>query len=221
MDLLIENFFNIKIMSEAFPFLVRGLKTTLLLCVIVIPLGLIGGLMVALLTNIKIKIIFYTLIFVIDFFRAVPPLVLLIFIYSGLPFAGVELSPLLAVCLSFFLNNSAYYAEIFRAGIDSIGAGQMHAARSTGLNYVQSMIYVVLPQAIRNVLPDLLSNSLEVAKLTSIASVVALQELLYSADMARSITYNSSPIILAAGMYLVMLWPIVRILSRLEHKVAK
>jgi len=221
MDLLIENFFNIKIMSEAFPFLVRGLKTTLLLCVIVIPLGLIGGLMVALLTNIKIKIIFYTLIFVIDFFRAVPPLVLLIFIYSGLPFAGVELSPLLAVCLSFFLNNSAYYAEIFRAGIDSIGAGQMHAARSTGLNYIQSMIYVVLPQAIRNVLPDLLSNSLEVAKLTSIASVVALQELLYSADMARSITYNSSPIILAAGMYLVMLWPIVRILSRLEHQVAK
>ena len=221
MDLLIENFFNIKIMSEAFPFLVRGLKTTLLLCVIVIPLGLIGGLLVALLTKIKIKIIYYTLIFVIDFFRAVPPLVLLIFIYSGLPFAGVELSPLLAVCLSFFLNNSAYYAEIFRAGIDSIGVGQMQAARSTGLNYIQSMIYVILPQSIRNVLPDLLSNSLEVAKLTSIASVVALQELLYSADMARSITYNSSPIILAAGMYLVMLWPVVRILSRLEHRVTE
>jgi len=221
MDLFIENFFNIKIMSEAFPFLVRGLKTTLLLCVIVIPLGLIGGLLVALLTNIKIKCIFYILIFIIDFFRAVPPLVLLIFIYSGLPFAGIELSPLLAVCLSFFLNNSAYYAEIFRAGIESIGAGQMHAARSTGLNYFQSMIYVILPQSIRNVLPDLVSNSLEVAKLTSIASVVALQELLYSADMARSITYNSSPIILAAAMYLVMLWPVVRILSRLEHHVAK
>jgi len=221
MDLFIENFFNIKIMSEAFPFLVRGLKTTLLLCVIVIPLGLIGGLLVALLTNIKIKFIFYILIFIIDFFRAVPPLVLLIFIYSGLPFAGIELSPLLAVCLSFFLNNSAYYAEIFRAGIESIGAGQMHAARSTGLNYFQSMIYVILPQSIRNVLPDLVSNSLEVAKLTSIASVVALQELLYSADMARSITYNSSPIILAAAMYLVMLWPVVRILSRLEHHVAK
>lgn len=97
----------------------------------------------------------------------------------------------------------------------------MHAARSTGLNYIQSMIYVILPQSIRNVLPDLLSNSLEVAKLTSIASVVALQELLYSADMARSITYNSSPIILAAGMYLVMLWPVVRILSRLEHRVTE
>jgi polar amino acid transport system permease protein len=221
MESLIENFFNIKIMTDAFPFLVRGLKTTLLLCIIVIPLGLVGGLIVALLTNVKIKIIYYTLIFIIDFFRAVPPLVLLIFIYSGLPFAGIELSPLLAVCFSFFLNNSAYYAEIFRAGIESIGTGQMHAARSTGLNYIQSMIYIILPQSIRNVLPDLLSNSLEVAKLTSIASVVALQELLYSADMARSITYNSSPIILAAGMYLFLLWPFVRILSRLEHSIAK
>jgi len=148
-------------------------------------------------------------------------LVLLIFIYSGLPFAGIELSPLVAVCLSFFLNNSAYYAEIFRAGIESIGTGQMHAARSTGLNHIQSMIYIILPQSIRNVLPDLLSNSLEVAKLTSIASVVALQELLYSADMARSISYNSSPIVLAAGMYLIMLWPVVRILSRLEHRVGR
>ena len=78
-----------------------------------------------------------------------------------------------------------------------------------------------LKKSIKNVLPDLLSNSLEVAKLTSIASVVALQELLYSADMARSITYNSSPIILAAGMYLVILWPVVRILSRLEHRVTR
>ena len=221
MESLIENFFNINIMTEAFPLLLRGLRTTILLCVIVIPLGLIGCLFVALLTNIKIKIFYYFVISAIDFFRAVPPLVLLIFIYSGLPFAGIELSPLVAVCLSFFLNNSAYYAEIFRAGIESIGTGQMHAARSTGLNHIKSMIYIILPQSIRNVLPDLLSNSLEVAKLTSIASVVALQELLYSADMARSISYNSSPIVLAAGMYLIMLWPVVRILSRLEHRVGR
>ena len=143
MESLIENFFNINIMTEAFPLLLRGLRTTILLCVIVIPLGLIGGLFVALLTNIKIKIFYYFVISAIDFFRAVPPLVLLIFIYSGLPFAGIELSPLVAVCLSFFLNNSAYYAEIFRAGIESIGTGQMHAARSTGLNYIQSIIYII------------------------------------------------------------------------------
>jgi polar amino acid transport system permease protein len=219
MDAIIQNFFNIPIMTEAFPFLMRGLGTTALLCLAVIPLGLIGGLVVALMMGTKNRVYKWALICVVDFFRAVPPLVLLIFIYSGLPFAGINIPPFAAVCLGFMLNNSAYYAEIYRAGIESIGAGQMEAARSTGLNNSQSMIYVILPQATRNVLPDLLSNTIEVVKLTSIASVVAMQELLYSADMARSLTYNSSPIVLAAGIYLIILWPVVRLLSRLEHRV--
>ena len=76
---------------------------------------------------------------------------------------------------------------------------------------------MVLPQAVRNVLPDLVSNTVEVVKLTSIASVVAFPELLYSADMARSLTFNASPIVLAAAIYLVMLWPLVRLVSRLER----
>ena len=108
-------------------------------------------------------------------------------------------SPLTAVAIAFFLNTSSYYGEIYRAGIESIGRGQWDAARSTGLTAAQTLVYVVLPQAVRNVLPDLVSNTVEVVKLTSIASVVALPELLYSADMARSVTFNSSPIVLAAG----------------------
>lgn len=219
MDLIIENFFNPEIMRQAFPLLLRGLGTTALLCLAVIPLGLAGGLIVALMARTRIRVLRFAVICLIDFFRAVPPLVLLIFIYSGLPFAGIEMSPFVAVCFGFLLNNSAYYAEIYRAGIESIGAGQMEAARSTGLSSAQAMVYVVLPQAIRNVLPDLLNNTIEVVKLTSIASVVALQELLYSADMARSITYNSSPIVLAAGLYLLFLWPTVRMLSHFEHRV--
>lgn len=219
MDLIIQNFFNLEIMRQAFPLLLRGLGTTALLCLAVIPLGLAGGLIVALMARTRIRVLRFAMVCLIDFFRAVPPLVLLIFIYSGLPFAGIEMSPFVAVCFGFLLNNSAYYAEIYRAGIESIGAGQMEAARSTGLNSTQAMVYVVLPQAIRNVLPDLLNNTIEVVKLTSIASVVALQELLYSADMARSITYNSSPIVLAAGLYLLFLWPTVRMLSHFEHRV--
>lgn len=219
MDLIIENFFNLEIMRQAFPLLLRGLGTTALLCLAVIPLGLAGGLTVALMARTRIRVLRFAVICLIDFFRAVPPLVLLIFIYSGLPFAGIEMSPFAAVCFGFLLNNSAYYAEIYRAGIESIGAGQMEAARSTGLSSAQAMVYVVLPQAVRNVLPDLLNNTIEVVKLTSIASVVALQELLYSADMARSITYNSSPIVLAAGLYLLFLWPTVRMLSHFEHRV--
>ena len=219
MNLFLESFFDFQIMSEASPLLIRGLGTTAMLCAVVIPLGLIGGLTVALMALSRNPWLRWSIIALIDLFRAVPPLVLLIFIYSGLPFAGIELSPFTAVCVGFFLNNSAYYAEIYRAGIESVGVGQMEAARSTGLKNIQAMVYVILPQATRNVLPDLLSNTIEVVKLTSIASVVALQELLYSAEMARSVTYNSSPIVMAAGIYLLILWPVVRMLSKLEHKV--
>ena len=127
---------------------------------------------------------------------------------------------MMAVAIAFFLNTSSYYGEIYRAGIESVGQGQWDAAHSTGLKGHQTLAYVVLPQAVRNVLPDLVSNTVEVVKLTSIASVVALPELLYTADMARSVTFNSSPIVLAAAIYLVMLWPVVRLISRLERRIA-
>jgi polar amino acid transport system permease protein len=94
----------------------------------------------------------------------------------------------------------------------------MEAARSTGLNRAQALWHVVIPQATRNVLPELISNTLEVIKLTALASVVALPELLNNARQAQALTYNPTPIVLAALMYLVLLWPVVRLLSRLEHK---
>lgn len=221
MELLLENFFDVEIMRQSLPLLLRGLWMTLLLCVVVIPLGLLGGLALAIAGTSRSRAVRIAVVCWVDFFRAVPPLVLLIFVYSGLPFAGLEITPFAAVCVAFLLNNSSYYAEILRAGIESIGRGQSEAARSTGLGPGQTLGYVVLPQAVRNVLPDLLSNTIEVVKLTSLASVVALQELLYAADMARSVTYNSSPIVLAAGFYLLLLWPVVRVLSRLEHRMGR
>ena len=220
MDALIHQFFNLDIMARALPLVLAGLRETLLLCLIVIPLGLIGGLIFALASLSSSRTVRWGMVAAIDFFRAVPPLVLLIFVYSGLPFAGIRLSPLAAVALAFFLNTSSYYGEIYRAGIESVGRGQWEAARSTGLGAFQTIVYVVLPQAVRNVLPDLVSNTIEVVKLTSIASVVSFPELLYSADMARSLTFNSSPVVLAAAMYIVILWPLVRLVSRLERRVA-
>ena len=221
MELFVDQFLNLEIMRQALPLLLRGLGMTLLLCLAVIPLGLVGGLAVALVCRSRWRAVRWPAFALIDFFRAVPPLVLLIFIYAGLPFAGIRPSPFVAVCIAFLLNTSAYYGEIYRAGIESIGRGQWEAARSTGLNTVQTLAWVIVPQAVRNVLPDLISNTVEVVKLTSIASVVAMPELLYSADMARSLTYNPSPIVLAAGIYLALLWPCVRLLSRMEHKVAR
>ena len=219
MDAVIQQFFNVGIMVSVFPLLLRGLGMTLIVCAVVIPLGLAGGLVVALAMGARSRLLRAIVAALIDFFRAVPPLVLLIFIHAGLPFAGIRPTAFMSVCLAFLLNNSAYYGEIYRAGIESIGRGQWDAARSTGLGAGQAALYVVLPQAVRNVLPDLVSNTVEVVKLTSLASVVALPEMLYSADMARSLTYNASPIVLAAAIYLVLLWPVVRLVSRMEHRV--
>jgi polar amino acid transport system permease protein len=218
MDAILQNFLNPEIAARVWPFLLQGLGMTLLLSAIVVPLGLAGGLAIALLRTLRIRWLDWLLIAWVDFFRAFPPLVLLIFLYFGTPFLGLDVPKLAAVALGFLLNTSSYYGEIFRAGIESIPAGQAAAARSTGLGRWQTMTWVVLPQATRNVLPDLVGNTLEVIKLTSLASVVALPELLNNARQAQALTYNPTPIVIAALMYLALLWPIVRLLSRLEHR---
>ena len=220
MELLVHQFFNLDVMRQAWPIILQGFGMTVLLCLAVIPLGLAGGLLVAVASLSPSRTLRWTVKGLNDVFRALPPLVVLILLYSGLPFAGVRLSPFAAVCLAFFLNNSSFYGEIYRAGIESVGRGQWEAARSTGLTARQTFTSVILPQAVRNVIPDLVSNTVEVVKLTSIASVVSFTELLYAADMARSVTFNTSPIVLAALIYLVVLWPVVRLMSRLEHRVA-
>ena len=155
----------------------------------------------------------------VDFFRSIPPLVLLIYTVYGLPLLGWDVPAFGAVLVAFTINSAAYYGEIVRAGIESIPAGQLEAARSTGLGRLQAMVHVVLPQAVRNVAPDLTSNTLELIKATSIASVVALPELLRMGRVAQGLVYNATPLLAVAVIYLLMLWPLVRLLSRLERRV--
>lgn len=219
MQAMIDTFFNVQIIAQIVPLLLRGLGMTALLCAVVIPVGFLGGILVAVLSTAPSRLLRVLLVIYVDVFRAFPPLVLLIFIYFGLPFLGIDLPAIVAVTVAFLLNTSSYYGEIVRAGIESIGRGQREAARSTGLTAAQTMVYVILPQAIRTVVPDLIGNTLEVVKLTSIASVVALPELLYAARSAQSLTYNPSPIVAAAALYLILLWPFVRLLSRFEHRM--
>lgn len=218
MEEFTATFLNLAVIRAASPILLQGLGMTLLLVLVAVPLGFAGGVLLALLSVIRHPLVRWPLIVWVDFFRAFPPLVLLVFIYAGLPFAGIELGAFGSVAIGFLLNTSSYYGEILRAGIESIPRGQTEAARSTGLSALQALVHVVLPQAMRNVLPDLVSNTLEVVKLTSIASVVALPELLYQARQAQSVTYNPSPIVAAALLYFLLLWPVVRLLSRLEHR---
>jgi len=195
---MIETFFNPQIIAASWPIVLAGLRNTVLLSLLVVPLGLVGGLILALTASVKHPAIRWPLMAWVDFFRAFPPLVLLILLFAGLPFAGLELGGFACVAIAFFLNTGAYYGA--------------------GLSRLQAMAYVVLPQAVRNVLPDLLSNTLEVVKLTSLGSVVAVPELLYQARQAQSITYNPTPIVVAAIIYFLMLWPVVRLLSRLENR---
>lgn len=218
MDMVIQLFFNASIIERVWPFLLRGLGMTVLLSIVIVPIGLMSGAVVAILYSLHIRWLNWLLIAYVDFFRAFPPLVLLLFIYGGLPFLGIDLPLFVTVVLAFLLNTSSYYGEIFRAGIESVPRGQTEAARSTGLSRWQTMAYVTLPQATRNVLPDLVSNTLEVIKLTTLASVIGFTELLNNARNAQALTYNATPIVLAALAYLVLLWPLVRLVSRLEHK---
>ena len=218
MERLVDSFLNFGILAQAWPLLLAGFWMTVKLTLVVVPLGLAGGLLVALASTSRLRVVRWLVVIYVDFFRAFPPLVLLMFIAFGLPFLGFNPGAFVAVALSFLLNTSSYYGEIFRAGIESITRGQHEAARSTGLSVPQTMAYVVLPQALRNVVPDLVSNTLEVIKLTSLASVVALPELLYAARQAQALTYNATPIIAAGIIYLACLWPLVRLLSRFEHR---
>lgn len=218
-ELLRFSFFNLDSLLEVYPLLLRGWGMTLILCAAVVPLGFLLGIGVAALHSIPLRPLRWGLIAYVDFFRSIPPLVLLIYVTYGLPFFGWDIPAFLAVLIAFALNSSSYYGEIVRAGIESIPAGQMEAARSTGLTRTQSMGYVILPQALRNVAPDLTSNTLELIKATSIASVVALPELLRMGRVAQGLVYNATPLVAAAVIYLIMLWPMVRLLSRLERRM--
>ena len=117
MDTIIEQFFNVEIMARTFPIILRGLGMTVLVCIAVVPLGLLGGLAVGFSMQTRFRPVRLLIAAFVDLFRAIPPLVLLIFVHSGLPFAGIQLTAFGSVCLTFFLNTSAYYGEVYRAGI--------------------------------------------------------------------------------------------------------
>ncbi|MBO9643059.1 MAG: amino acid ABC transporter permease [Pseudacidovorax sp.] len=218
MEAFLFNFFNLEILAMVWPQLLRGLVVTLQLSVVVVPLGLGVGLLVACAQFFGRRWVDLAMVTYVDFLRAFPPLMLLVFAYYALPYLGLALSTFMAVVLALVLNTSAYFAEVFRAGIESVPKGHVEAGRSTGLSSVQTLVLVVLPQAVRKMLPDLLSNILETVKLTSLASVVTLPELLRVARMAQGNTFNASPLVAAALIYLLLLWPVVRVLSHMEKK---
>lgn len=213
------SFLNWATIAEGWPLLLDGLLVTLELIAVTLPLAMAGGALIAVFSTLNIRALRRALILYVDAMRSFPPLVLLFLVFYGLPFMGVRLREFPAAALTLVLNGSAYFGEIFRAGIESVPQGQIQAARSTGLTWGQAMRDVVLPQAVRNVLPPLTTNTLELIKLTSIASAVALPEFLHSAQMLRGMAYNPTPLVAVAVVFFVLLWPLVRLVSRLERQM--
>jgi polar amino acid transport system permease protein len=215
---ILDTFLNVDIIKNVSPLLLQGLWMTLSLAAVAIPCAFLTGLAIASWLDGAGGLTRRMLIEFIDLFRSFPPLVLLIFLFYALPLAGVNLTAFWAAILAFTLNGSSYFAEIFRAGLQAVPKGQREAARSSGLGAGQTLVYVVIPQAIRKVLPDLLSNTIELFKGTSIAAAVSMQELLRMAQIAQDLTFNPSPLIAAAIIYIAIAWPVVRTISILQRR---
>ncbi|MBV8165529.1 MAG: amino acid ABC transporter permease [Alphaproteobacteria bacterium] len=218
-ELFVDNFANLESLQRVWPLLLQGFWLTLLLALVAVPLATLLGLSIAIVYGLHHRALNVALLIYIDFFRSFPVLVLLVLVFFGLPFLGLRLDGFSAAILALVLNNSGYYGEIFRAGIEAVPDGQRDAARALGLTRWHTTFLVVLPQALRNVIAPLASNSLELVKTTAIASLVALPELLRSARVALEQTYNPTPLMAAGVIYFVLLWPFARLVARLERRM--
>lgn len=214
----VDTFFNSDVMISAFPQLVRGLWMTIALGVVSILIGVTGGLVISLIRLYAPKPLQLLMIAYIDIMRAMPMLVVLILIYYALPFIGISFSAWWSAIFGFSIVLAAYSAEVFRSGIESVPRGQFEAAAALGIPFLITLYKVVLPQAVRIVIPPTTSNCVSMFKDTSLASTVALPELLKEGQNAQGLYANPSPLIMAALIYIILLWPMVRLVSVLEKK---
>jgi len=204
-----ETFFNARVMLKYLPDILSGVVVTVELAVLIVVTGIAAGLVLALLRSFGIRPVNWVIVFVVDLFRSLPPLVVIVLIYFGLPSAGVSPSGFVSTWLSLALVLMAFSEEIFWAGITSVHRGQWEAARSTGLSFGQTLAHVVLPQAFRLAVPPLTNRTIAITKGTALGTVVAVTEILGQASSAMSNSYNPSPLMLGAAAYLVLFLPVV------------
>jgi polar amino acid transport system permease protein len=215
----LNTFFNEQVMARYLPDILYGTLVTIQLAALVIVSGLAAGLALALLRSLGFRPVNLLIVFMVDLFRALPPLVIIVFIYFGLPTVELAPSGFVSTWMSLTLVLMAFSEEIFWAGIISIPKGQWEAARSTGLSYGQTLINVVLPQAIRLTIPPLTNRTIAITKGTALGSVVAVSEILGMASSAVSNSYNPSPLTLGAAAYVILFFPMVVVGRWLETRM--
>lgn len=218
---------NFEFLSKYQQFFIDGTKITIGISFCTLILGFMIGIIVCLGRISKSKIIKFISGAYIEFLRGTPLLIQLYIIYYGLPTLGIQFpsigpvsSDYIAAIFALSINSSAYIAEILRSGIQSIDKGQMEASRSLGLDYSMSMKYVVVPQALKNVLPALANEFIVLVKESSIASVIGIHDLMYSADVVKGNTYLAfEPLIVASLIYFVLTFSLSKLVGVFEGRL--
>ncbi len=219
--------------DDRYKWLLKGLENTLLITLCAVLLGIILGVIVAIIRssydktgktirNKFAKFILGFLNFLANIYLTIirgTPMVVQLLISYFIIFASSNNKILIAIA-AFGVNSGAYVAEIIRSGIMSIDNGQFEAGRSLGLNYVQTMIYIILPQAFKNVLPALANEFIVLLKETSVAGYVAINDLTKAGDKIRGTTYSPfMPLIAVAAIYLIMVIIFSKLVTRLERRL--
>ena len=199
-------------------FILEGAKVTGQLYLITAVFSVLLGIMCAIgkisrFRLLRIIIGFYTWVF-----RGTPLLLQLFFTYYGLPVLGITLEPFQAAAITFIINYAAYFTEIFRAGIESIGKGQYEAARVLGLNYRQTMLRIIIPQTVRRVLPPVSNEAINLVKDSALVSVIGMTDLLRAARQVLNRDFTITPFIIAAILYLLISSVIVNVFRKLEER---
>lgn len=219
------SFYNAIVPDQRYLSYLHGLKITLLISFFAIILGILIGVLVAVFkvtaTNYKIKWLSSVCNVYINVIRGTPLMVQLLIIYN-LIFTSRNSNEIIIGAVCFGINSGAYVAEIIRAGIESIDKGQMEAGRSLGMNYIQTMVKIILPQAVRNILPALGNEFIVLIKETSVASIIAVTDLTQAAQYIGSRTWDIlPPLIIAALCYLTIVMGLSRLMSIFERRLAK
>ena len=224
MQELKSSFISNFIEDNRWRYITDGLKITLLVTVFAVLIGVVLGFLIAIVRTThdktgKLKILNAICKVYLTVIRGTPVVVQLMIIYFII-FGSVDISKVVVAIVAFGINSGAYVAEIFRSGIMSIDNGQFEAGRSLGFNYAQTMMYIVMPQAFKNVLPTLCNEFISLLKETSVSGYIALQDLTKGWDIIRSRTYDAfMPLIAVALIYLAMVMIFTKLVSLLERRL--
>ena len=214
------DFLDFSFLTRYYTFFISGAKLTLFLAFFTVILGSILGLVLSLMRLSKSKVLSFIAAAYVEFVRGTPLLVQLYIVYYGLFIAGLGLPENVAGIITLSLNSAAYVSEIIRAGITAVDIGQTEASRSLGLNAYQTMRYIIIPQAFKNILPALGNEFITIIKESSIVSVIGIHELMYNTGTVRGNTFKPmEPLIVAAILYFIMTFTLSKLLGIVERRM--